>query len=481
MKTNNPMHRRGSLKTAMAAGALALTAATGITHTLHAASGAKPNFLFIVTDQQMADAMSCAGNPDVKTPNMDKLAARGIRFEKSFCTYPLCTPSRASLFTSRMPHEVGITKNGDGEPLPDNVDTMGTIFEKSGYETAYAGKWHLAMDYPCYARDEDKKKIPGFTVLKQTPLKSSADRFIGYFTDGPTNDAAVKFLTQKHEKPFVLVDSLLNPHDICPGILKRNRETYNAMQKGKPLPAELPNTGISADEPSKLKNRRGVEGTDEWKEDDWKQYRGIYYRLVEHVDAYVGTVIEALEQAGYANNTIIIFTADHGEMLGSHGGLVGKSLLYREALDVPFIVCLPSGEYAGKVDKTHMVSGLDVLPTMCDYAGIETKVFMRGKSVRPLIEGKDIPWREYVIGETVDARMVRSYDYKYIVFEPGGQEQFFDLRNDPYEMKNLAGDQSISFIIDEKRAILKQYIADTNDLFGKTSATTKSSRKKRAK
>ena len=121
---------------------------------LHAAekttAASKPNILLLITDQQTVGALSCAGNPYVKTPNLDRLAARGVRFEKSYCTFPLCCPSRATLFTSRMPHELGIFGNDDAELAAKGVPTMGELFRAAGYETAYAGKWHLQVAFPAF-------------------------------------------------------------------------------------------------------------------------------------------------------------------------------------------------------------------------------------------------------------------------------------------------------------------------------------------
>ena len=170
--------------------------------------------LLIITDQQTA-VHSVAGNPYVKTPNLDRLAARGVRFEKSYCAYPLCCPSRGTLFTSRMPHELGIYGNFDAELSEKGVPTMGELFPAAGYETAYAGKWHLQVPFPAFK----SRKIPGFTVL---PLAGKDPHTIdltkegkGLTVDPNTADAAIEFLRQPHDQPFLLTVSVLNPHDIC--------------------------------------------------------------------------------------------------------------------------------------------------------------------------------------------------------------------------------------------------------------------------
>ena len=195
------------------------------------------NILFIITDQQTAGALSCAGNQYVKTPNMDRLAARGMRFERSYCTYPLCSPSRGSLFTSRMPHELGIYGNFDSELSQKGVTTMGDLFRAGGYDTAYAGKWHIQVPYPAYK----EKTIPGFDALHLAGKDpGSLDLEVdgkGLTADPNAADAAIKFLGRKHDKPFLLVASLLNPHDIC----EYGSTKCEALKKLLPSdPAQLP-------------------------------------------------------------------------------------------------------------------------------------------------------------------------------------------------------------------------------------------------
>jgi arylsulfatase A-like enzyme len=204
---------------------IAFTAAVLLTPltAIHAADSSMPqnklNILFLITDQQTVGALSCAGNPYVKTPNLDRLAAGGVRFEKSYCTYPLCCPSRGSLFTSRMPHELGIYGNFDAELSAKGVPTMGELFQAAGYETAYAGKWHLQAPFPGVVDAAGNHKMPGFESLPiagRNPHKVDPQTEARGLTVDPNSaDAAIKFLRQPHLKPFLLVASILNPHDIC--------------------------------------------------------------------------------------------------------------------------------------------------------------------------------------------------------------------------------------------------------------------------
>ena len=472
------MNRRSFMKRA-GAGAIAMAApgwlGRGTVQAADEPAGRPLNVLFIITDQQFAGALSCAGNQYVKTPNMDKLAARGVRFDKSYCTYPLCCPSRGSFFTSRMPHEVGIYGNYDAELSAKNVPTMGELFRSAGYDTAYTGKWHLNTPFPAFKGG----KIPGFEVL---PLAGRDPHTIDMAKDGKgltvdphAVDAAVKFLRQPHKKPFLLVASIVNPHDICEYVICSALRKLLPEDRSKLTPAR-PNLRDTEPLPSALQKMRQMRS--EWTDLQWREYLWVYYRLVEIADAEVGRVLGVLDEAGLASDTVVVFTSDHGEMMGSHL-LVTKSKLYEEAVAVPLIVAAP-GVKAG-VDRDHLVSGLDIMPTLLDYAGITAPASLLGKSLRPLVEGKAIPWRDFVASETVsgaEARMIRTARYKYIVFAAGeNREQFFDMEKDSGELRNLVNDNALAAEVTRHRDLLKQWMLGTKDVLGKGKEAPKNTKK----
>ncbi len=365
-----------------------------------AAEGQRPNILFIMTDQHTIGAMGCAGNPHVKTPSLDRLAARGMRFTKSYVANPLCVPSRASIFSSRTPHSLSIYGNTmDAEFHKKNMPTMGELFQASGYETAYAGKWHVHAAFPAYMG----RQIPGFTVL---PLGGSDPRKGDKKTeqkspqcDHHIADAAIHFLGQPPPKPFLLTVSLLNPHDIC------EFDTYEGF-RGASLPTDtavlppaLPNLRDSMPMPSALDRERRK--PEHWTELKWRQYLWVYSRLVESSDQLVGRVLDALDKNGLTSNTIVVFTSDHGDMLGTHG-MVSKEKLYEESVAVPLIIAAP-GTATG-VDRKHLAGGIDLMPTFLDYAGIAAPESLEGRSLRPLVEGKTVPWWEFIAAETFRSR-----------------------------------------------------------------------------
>ncbi|MCX7007235.1 MAG: sulfatase-like hydrolase/transferase [Kiritimatiellaeota bacterium] len=442
-------------------------------------SGQRPNILFIMTDQQTVDALSCAGNPHVKTPHLDRLAARGVRFTKSYCTYPLCCPSRASLFASRMPHELGVYGNFDAELADKGVPTMGELFKAAGYEAAYSGKWHLQVPFPAFKG----KQMPGFTVLPlagvdpHTTEKTQVGK--GLTVDPNSADAAIKFLKQPRAKPFLLVASILNPHDIC------EYEECAALKIMIPTdPAKLPPARPNLHAVEKLPSgwQQFAQVHAGWVERQWREYLYVYYRLVEIADAEVGRVLAALEQAGLKDSTIVVFTADHGEMMGSHQ-MFHKQKLYDEAAAVPLIVAPPGAKPA--VDAPHLASGLDIMPTLLDYAGIAAPASLEGRSLRPLVDGKQVAWRDFVASECStggDARMIRTARYKYIAFARGeNRELFFDMEQDPGEMKNLVAESALAAEVTRHRELLKQWLLDTKDNFGKEQPPLKGKKDKQGR
>lgn len=450
----------------------AMVVASGRKGWAEEAAKGRLNVVFILTDQQCVDALSAAGNATMKTPAMDRLAAAGLRFTKSYCTHPLCSPSRASLFTGRMPHELGVNSNIKAS-LPEDVPTLGTVFRAAGYDTAYTGKWHLPMPYPALMpqRMRTEELVRGFRVLpvEHQPQLEEDDGGRGHALDGMMTDAAVKYLRTPPDKPFLLVVSLLNPHDICGA--SRRLENYLHRIQGMdlpPLPANF--HAVEPETPSASRRGRTVRRGQEyegWTEPQWRQYRAVYAKLVEEVDGHIGRVLAALDEAKLTDRTLIVFTSDHGECLGAHQ-MVHKMKMYEESAAVPLIVCAPGGP-RGRVDREHLVSGLDLLPTMCDYAGIAPPAATGGRSLRPLVEGKKPDWREFLVvevGAAHNARMVRTARYKYVVFaQPEAHEQLFDLQEDPGETKNLAAKPEQKTVLTAHRAKLQEWIKQTKDPF----------------
>jgi arylsulfatase A-like enzyme len=185
------------------------------------------------------------------------------------------------------------------------------------------------------------------------------------------------------------------------------------------------------------------------------------------VDREIATVLDALKEAGLQDNTLIVFTSDHGDMDSAHK-LEHKQVLYEESVRVPFIMSYKGRIPANVIDKKHLVSnGLDLLPTLCDYVGIKTPEGLPGKSLRPLAEGKAVEWRDFVVAESHYSRMVRTKRFKYCIYDSGRhREQLIDMENDPGEMKNLAADEKYKDVLIKHRRLLYEWVEKTSDKIG---------------
>lgn len=430
----------------------------------------KPNILFIMTDQQHARMMSCTGNKWLSTPAMDALAEDGIRFEKGYCTNPVCVPSRTSMATGVMSCRLGADNNGSGmsvKALPSEVDdnSMGKIMKRAGYDTFYGGKVHMCKSL-------DPQKNAGYDL---------------YFKDerGKLPAACINFMKQKRDKPFFAVASFINPHDICFAHNATKGKNYQNVlalhQKASSLPLkELPalpdNYAIQQNEPAAIEAHLSSKAITpaitmrkQYDEKAWRINRWIYHRLTEQVDGHIGTILDGLKEAGLEDNTLIIFASDHGNMDASHR-LASKGLFYEESVGVPLILkykgCIP----AGRSDQNHLIStGLDILPTLCDYAGVDKPAHLLGESLRPLAEGKRVEnWRSYVASENHYTRMIRSDRYKYCAYDSSdSKESLVDMENDPGEMRNLVDDPKHQDILVEHRRLLADWSKTSNDKDGK--------------
>jgi arylsulfatase A-like enzyme len=472
--------KRREFITATAATAIKLTLGQRTLATDGPKGDNRPNVLFIMTDQQHGCMMSCTGNKWLKTPALDRLASSGISFERAYACNPVCVPNRFSLQTGLMPSAIGMGQNSDsGEAALTDImlrQSLGRIFRKAGYETVYGGKVHL----------------PG----KMNNVENLGYRKLTGDSRQGLADACAKFIKGQHTKPFFLFASFINPHDICYMAINDFRRTRGEAPVGNtdsrtcetvlararksrdisafveancpPLPA---NHGVPEAEPEcitqKYVNARPFRAyiREKWTKNQWRLHRWAYCRLTEMVDKEIGTLLDALREAGLEDNTLIVFTSDHGDMDSAHK-MEHKSVLYEESVRVPFIMSYKGRIHAGLVDDTHLVSnGLDLLPTLCDYAGIERPQGLHGMSLRPLAEGKNTKqWRDFVVSESQNGRMLQTHRFKYCVYDSGRhQEQLIDLKRDPGEMKNFAKAGDYKDVLHEHRQFLRGWVERTGD------------------
>lgn len=418
----------------------------------------RPNILLVITDQQTHSAMSCAGNPWLKTPAMDSIAAAGARFSAAYCTYPVCSPSRGSIFTGRMPHETGVRLNG--QAIHASIPTLGELFRGAGYRTVYGGKWHLPKSF---------EGMTGFERL-------IGGHGLGARMDRPLADACAQWLRAAPRDPFLMVASFMNPHDICDWIRKHpGARRHPDPDRFPPAPA---NMAVDPLEPEAVQFHRSA-GYDlmsqavgiasAWRRDDVREYLHDYYRMVEAVDGCIGTVLSALRETGLQRRTIVAFLSDHGEGMGAHLW-AQKASFHEESARVPLLFAGP-GIQPGLTDYRTLASLADVFPTLCDYAGIPAPASLRGLSLRPALNGTPLS-RPFVAGEllykdsTREGRMIRSQRFKYVVFNSGARpEQLFDLDADPGEVRNLVSAPAFESALREHRLLLRDWIRATADDF----------------
>lgn len=418
----------------------------------------RPNILLIITDQQSGDAMSCVGNEYLSTPAMDSLADTGVVFGRTYCPAPLCSPTRASMFTGLMPYEVGVPTNN----LPINEDLreseLGNVLSAAGYDCVHGGKWH----------------IPGMAIPDDG---AHGFRRICSFDDAHLAGRCIDYLKEPHDRPFFMVASFDNPHNICEWARSQTLPWGSVpdapTEECPPLPA---NFGIPPFEPevirlSQARSRRALGGI-HFTPERWRHYRHAYNRLVEKVDGEIGRILDALRAQGLAEDTLVIFTSDHGDGQGAHQWNQ-KILFYEEQVRVPFIVSWEGETRAGLVDDTHLVSnGLDLFRTVCDYADIEPPEHVRGMSLRTLAEGQDPHgWRDFVASYQllrpeqswqVQSLMICTAQHKYTAYSSGRYpEQLFDLRKDPGEMVNMAVEARHADLLNEHRKLAFRWCEET--------------------
>ena len=437
------MNRRQFLRAGGGAAAMAATGCSSL-------GKARPNILFLITDQQHIDTIAARGCGHVRTPALDWLAKRGVSFAQSYCPDPVCSPSRSAIFTGRMPSETGVPRNG--LPIREDIPNIGQWFsENTDYETVYAGKWHLPRTY--------QNEIAGFQVL---PGGIGGQGNLG---DTCVSRACDGFLRNRSAtNPFLLVASFLQPHDICEWLRlnMNNPDELRFPEINDALPPLPDNFDYEAIEPEVLRRRR--QGNEPakggWSKQHWRYYLWSYYRHVEMVDGEVGRILQAVQDTGHDNDTMIVFVADHGEGLAHHQ-MVRKSSSYDEASKAPLLISWP-GQFAGDSnDFTNVVSGVDLAPTLCDCAGIRPPDGTVGRSLRPLLEGKPASSDGHIVTEipTNVGRLVRTRRYKFATYAGDTVEQLYDMENDPGETRNLAASSEHASALADHKKLLREWEA----------------------
>jgi N-acetylglucosamine-6-sulfatase len=409
----------------------------------------RPNFVVILLDDLRADALGCTGHPFVRTPHLDRLAASGARFTSAFATTPLCVPSRASFLTGQYPHAHGVkVATSANIPLSHRLITFPQLLQAAGYETAFIGKWHIgntAEPRPGFDRWVSFEG-QGVYVDPELNRDGKVEKRQGYTTDLLT-DEAVTFITSPHPRPFLTYLSHKAVH--APFVpASRHREAFAHVR----IPRPSSETDKPSDKP--VLSRPGV-WMDPKDTDTYTSEQNVRDQLacLLAVDDGVGRVLEALERTGQRQNTVVIFSSDHGYFWGEHG-LGGKHGPYEEALRIPLLVSYPAMVRPGLKPAGFALS-IDLAPTLLDLAGVAIPSWIQGRSLVPVLRNEQTRVRtrflaEFFLGETTDAtprfpdwQAVRDERWKFVRYSGlPGMEELYDLKTDPQERKNLATDRA---------------------------------------
>lgn len=427
----------------------------------------RPNLVIMMTDDQRADALSCAGNTVLKTPHLDRLATEGMRFRNMFVTNALCAPSRATLLTGLYSHSHGVIDNMDRRLKPEQK-LLSDYLRDGGYEVAFCGKSHIAgalrerqWDYYFGYRGQGQYLQPRIAE----GVKGKDEVHQGYMDDVVT-DRAIAWLQQKREKPFCLFLFFKAPHRSWVRA-PRHKELFAGVTVPQPPTFDDPGTG----KPQAFLNARNKIGM--FKDvTDYQSFMKDYYSTITAVDENVGKVLATLREMGQLDQTAVLFTSDNGFFLGEWQRF-DKRFMHEPSIRVPLLVRYPAKIKAGTLCD-RMALNIDLAPTILELAGLPVPAHMHGRSLVPLLAQPDAPWRAdwlYEYFEYPDPshdvrkqRGIRTERYKLIhYFEAPEEFELYDLEKDPQERVNLHGQPEYAELEKKLRTRLAELRRETGD------------------
>lgn len=437
------------------------------------------NVLLILSDEHRPDTLSCAGHPHVETPNLDSMAANGVRFTDAYCPSPLCVPSRASFATGRYVHEIGYWDNAapyNGSPpswghhlSEHEVDqtTIGKLhfepFVDDGFDNQILTSHMESLDTFGLYRDPPKVRPGGRDRIERAgPIPDGEAWYNADSSDDICDEnrfeRAVEWIERRGERddnePWLLSVNPLIPH--FP--LQVEQSYYDLYPEAEmDLPIDCP----ADDNHSALEQLRDHFNGRNIDEETLRRARSAYYGLVTVLDDYIGDLLDALERTGQADNTLVIYTSDHGEVLGDHE-LWWKCCMYEQSAGVPLVVRGPGVDEGRTVEDP--VSLLDVIPTMTDALGVPADPNWQGRSLLPVVTGEREPDTDRAVFSEYHAHgvsrsfyMIRRGQYKYVHYL-NGPDQMFDLNADPQELNNLADSSEYQDVCESLESDLREVI-----------------------
>ncbi len=414
-------------------------------------SQARPNLLILYADQWRGSALACAGDPVVRTPALDGLAAQGVRVPHAYTVNPLCTPSRSSLVTARYPHATGVI--GNNIRLPEAEVGFAQVLAAAGYRTGYIGKWHLdgeekpgfvppgprrhGFEYWAAFNRGHEYYAPVYYRDQDSPIASDA-----YEPDLQT-DLAAAFLEHPDPRPFCLLVAWGPPHT---PLVPPPHTAGMYREQDMPLPPSVPG-------PEAARARRE---------------RAAYFGLISSLDRDVGRLLLSLQRSGRDRNTVVCFTADHGDLIGEHG-LYRKGRPEEESIHVPFLVRWP-GHLTPGTRGDLLLASVDVAPTLLGMLGLRMLDGVHGRDLSialtdggPVAGIPDAVYIEGRLGSAQEWRAVRTASHMLAVDRDGNPVQLYDMRADPLQLHNLAAEAAAAGVRAELRDTLRRLARETGD------------------
>ena len=449
-----------------------------------------PNILFIMSDDHASHAMSCYGSRINETPNLDRIAEQGMRFDSCFCTNSICTPSRATILTGTYSHVNGVTTLAS--KLDGRLPTFPKALRQRGYQTAIVGKWHLGhgpehdptgFDYWSVLPGQGDYHDPKMIEMGEEKV------FPGYVTDVITDLSLEWLRTRDRSRPFCLLTHHKAPHrpwdpDDSHAAMYENvevpePETFDDDYANRAAAAGEARMRVGRDmTPRDLKVPAPADLTPE-EEKGWEYQRYIkdYLRCVASIDDNVGRMLDYLDEEGLADNTVVVYTSDQGFFLGDHGWY-DKRFMYEESLRMPLLVRYPPEVEAGAAND-RMVLNVDFPPTLLDLARVDVPENMQGASFRPLLRGEGVAdwqtsmyyryWMHLAHHNVYAHYGIRTHDHKLIYYyadaldQPGAIDdsresewELFDLEADPLELNSVYDDPGYADVVRDLKAELRR-------------------------
>ncbi|MGH9795826.1 MAG: sulfatase family protein [Candidatus Acidiferrales bacterium] len=440
----------------------------------------RPNIVFILIDDLRWDEMDY---PFVKLPNLRRIAREGVRFRNAFVTTPLCSPSRASFLTGQYAHKHGITDNVDRSPRSHELITFARLLHDAGYQTAFLGKWHMGVDDTARPGIDHWVSVKGQGSYLDPEFNVNGERVTvpGYFTD-ILNRFAVDFVNQKRATPFLLYIAHKGVH---PDVHQYADGSVSDPGAGKFIPAERhrhlyanapiphrPNYGRPPEgKPALLRQIADLPPLGPRTATDDETIRNRL-RMLAAVDDGVGDLLKALEEQKQLDNTLIVFTSDEGYFYGEHGLSVERRLAYEESIRIPLYMRWPRRIQPGSaIDQIAL--NIDLAPTLLEFAGAPPTKNVDGRSLVPLLRGPKVPWRSSFLIEYFSDKVfprvlqmgyqaVRTERWIYIHYvDLEGADELYDLRADPYQMKNVIADHGAQPALKSLQKELARLLSDS--------------------